>query len=72
MFMSKPTKHDFQFLLDNFKNRLARWKTIFLNAAKRTTLIRSTLSSLPNHVMYLLQLPRYVIRKMEVYEQNFL
>lgn len=39
--MSRLTKQDFHFLLDNFKNCLAGWKTTFLNAAGRTTLIRS-------------------------------
>lgn len=51
IFVKQPSKSDFQFLLDNFKNRLAEWKTKFLTKAGRTTLIRSTLNHLPNHVM---------------------
>lgn len=71
IFMRRPTKQDFQFLLDNFKNQLASWKAPFLTTAGRATLIRSTLNSLPNHVMYLFKLPTYVIKRMVVYQRNF-
>ncbi|KAK4724380.1 hypothetical protein R3W88_027159 [Solanum pinnatisectum] len=35
------------------------------------TLIRSTLNSLPNHVMQLIKVPDYIIDKMECCERNF-
>lgn len=65
IFTQHPSKHDFQYLLDNFKTRLASWKTLLLTTAGRTSLIRSTLSSLPNHAMYLSKIPNYIIKEIE-------
>lgn len=62
----------FQFLQDDFKNRLASWKIKFLNMVGRATLITSTLNTLPNHVMQYIHIPTTVINKMEHYQRNFL
>lgn len=72
MFNSRPKKSDFQFLLDNFKHRLAGWKTNFMTMAGRTTLIKSTLNALLNHVMHYISIPQSIINKMEQYQRNFL
>lgn len=63
---------EFLILLDNFKNRLARWKTSFLTSARRTTLIKATLNYFSHHVMYLIKLLAYVVNNLETYQQNFL
>lgn len=72
MFQKKVNKADFQYLLDNFKTRHAGWKTKFLSLAGRTTLIKSTLSTLPNHIMQYISIPSSIIHKMEQYICNFL
>lgn len=43
IFSTKPTKQDFQFIVDNLKNILAGWKTNHLLLAGRTTLIKQLL-----------------------------
>lgn len=72
IFMKRPANQDFQFLLDNFKTRLSGWKTKLLSKAERVTLVKSTLNTLPNHVMQLIALPLNIIRRLEQYERNFL
>ncbi|KAH0782065.1 hypothetical protein KY290_001663 [Solanum tuberosum] len=47
--INKLERNDLQFLLENFKCRLAGWKVNLLSAPGRAPLIRSTLNSLPNH-----------------------
>ena len=51
IFLKRPMQRDFQFFLDNFKLRLADWKTHCLTMAGRATLIKSTLNSLSNYTM---------------------
>lgn len=72
IFLSRQRKTDFQFLLDNFKTRLAGWKISFLTMAGRTSLIKSTLNSLPNHVTQYISIPHSIIHKMEQYQCNSL
>lgn len=40
--------------------------------AGRTTLVKSILNSLPNHVMQYISIPRSIIHKIEQYQRNFL
>lgn len=72
IFTSKPSKNDFQYIIDSFKYRLAGWKTNHLTLAGRATLIKSTLNSIPNHLMQLIKIPNYIIQRMEQYQKNFL
>ena len=72
IFNAKPTKQDFQFIIDNFKNRLAGWKTNHLSLAGRTTLIKATLNSIPNHIIQFIALPNYIINRLESFQKNFL
>lgn len=72
MFHERPTKSDFQFLLDSFKARLVGWKTNFLSLARRTTLIKSTHSTLPNHIMQYTVISKSIMKKMEQYMYNSL
>lgn len=62
----------FQYLLDNFKNRLAGLKSNMLSMAGRLTLINSTLNTLPNHIKQFIQLPTRVKTLSEHYQHNFL
>lgn len=68
IFVKKPSKSDFQFLLDNFKNKLAGWKIKFLAKAGRTTLICSTLNHLPNHIMQYLTIPSHILSHLTRYQ----
>lgn len=47
----RPTNHDFQFIMDNIKKRLAWWKTNLLNMSRLMVLAKATLGSIPNHVL---------------------
>lgn len=71
IYTNKLERNDLQFLLENFKRRLAGWKANFLSTAGRATLIRSTLNSLPNHVVQLMKVPDHIIDQMERCERNF-
>lgn len=51
MDMSAKRTNSFQFLIDKVKNKLDGWKAKFLSMSGRTTLINSTLSALPTHIM---------------------
>ena len=50
---------------ERFRKRLALWKRQFISKGGRTTLIRSTLSSMPIYFMCLLRLPRIVKTRLE-------
>lgn len=72
IFNSKPTKRDYQFIIDNFKNKLVGWKIKHLTMAGRTALIKVTLNSMPNHIMQFISLLSHIITKLERYQKNFL
>lgn len=72
IFNTKQTPTHFQYLLDNFKNKLSGWKTNFLTMAGQTILINVALNCLPNHVMQLIKIPTNIITKLERYQRNFL
>lgn len=42
-----------------------------MSAAGRSTLILSTINSIPNHVMQACKLPSYMIKRLERYDRNF-
>ena len=44
-------KHDFDFVLDRVKKKLARWKANLLSIAGRVVLIQASSSTIPNYVM---------------------
>ena len=50
---------------ERFRKRLANWKRQYISKGGRLTLIRSSLSNLPNYVMSLFRLPRKVNIKLE-------
>lgn len=67
IFTHRPTKTDFQFLLDTFKTRLAGWKSKHLTMGGRTTLIRSTLNTLPNYIMQYISVPKIILSHLNRY-----
>lgn len=56
----------FNELPDKLDNRMQGWKSKTLDMAGRTTLIRSVLDPVPNHVMSILKLPKGLL-----YQKNF-
>lgn len=45
---------------------------MFLTMAEKTTLIKSTLNFLPNHIMQYFHIPTNIINKLNRYQRNFL
>lgn len=72
LFVNKSTSCNFQYILNNFKAMLWGWKTNILSIVGRTTLIKSTLNSLPNYVMQYIKIPSQVILRMNRYQRKFL
>ncbi|KAF3647283.1 hypothetical protein FXO38_18738 [Capsicum annuum] len=70
VFHKKPCNRDFQFILDNLNTKLAGWKTKFLNMAGRIILTKSSLASIPAHVMSKLKRLRNPEVKHSYREQN--
>lgn len=52
-------------------DRISTWKTKFLNIAGRTTLILSTLNSIPNHAMQYTILPTKIQKQIDQFQRNF-
>ncbi|RVW46790.1 Homeobox-DDT domain protein RLT2 [Vitis vinifera] len=57
---------------ERFRKRLALWKRQFISKGGRITLIRSTLSSMPIYLMFLLRMPRVVSLRLEKIQRDFL
>lgn len=70
IFHKKPEKGDFQFLIDNLNNKLAGWKTKFLNMTGRVTLAKSSLANIPNYVMQYINLPTSVQKIIDKSQRN--
>lgn len=58
-----PSNHDFNFVLDRVKQKLAGWKANLLSMAGRTTLIQASLSTIPTYTMQRAYLPSKVLER---------
>ena len=47
----KVSKADYQFVVDKVRSRLSLWKSNLFSLAARHTLVKSVVSTMPNHVM---------------------
>lgn len=72
IFHKKLILGDFQFILDNLNSKLVGWKSKFLNMAGRTTLAKSLMSSIPNHVMKFIYLPSKICHLIDKTQRNFI
>ena len=61
----------FEELLTKFQNKLMGWYAKFLSNAGRVVLINSVLSSIPIHLLSVLNLPRGIIAKLNSAMANF-
>lgn len=62
----------FEELFNKFANRLTGWKAKFISFAGHITLIKSTLSSLPIHILSCLAISKQIIARMEGLIRTFL
>lgn len=72
MMSYRPSKKDFQFIIDRLNNRLKGWKINHLTLAGRSTLIKSTLAAISNHVMQIYNLPQSTLKNIDTIQRNFL
>ena len=69
---SGDRKHDFDFVLDRVKKKLARWKANLLSMAGRVVLIHASSSTIPNYVMQYAPLPSKILKGIDRVNRNFL
>lgn len=66
------SSHDFNFILDRLKVKLAGWKASLLSMASRSILIQSSLSTIPAYVMQCVPLPVKVLDNIDKINRDFL
>ena len=70
-YLEFPLKHrgvprnPYNFIMEKVMNKLAGWKVKYLSFAGQAVLIKSIMSSIPNHVMQGAVLPVHVCRKLD-------
>ncbi|XP_050240928.1 uncharacterized protein LOC126689793 [Quercus robur] len=69
---SGSSSHDYDFILDRVKWKLARWKANFLSLAGCRVLIQSSLAVIPSYIMHCSYLPRRVLDGLDRVNRNFL
>lgn len=72
MFERKTSNSDFEFIIDNMNNKLAGWKTKFLNMTGRPVLTKSSLSSIPSHIVPYIRIPKKVADTLNKIQRNFI
>lgn len=65
-------KHDFVFVLDRVKKKLAGWKANLLSMAGRMVLVQASSSAIPSYVMQNAFLPRKILDGIDRVNRNFL
>ena len=64
-------KHDFDFVLDRVKKKLAGWKANLLSMAGRVVLIQASSSTILNYVMQYAALPNKILNGIDRVNRNF-
>ena len=64
--------HEFNFLLERMKQKLAGWKSNFLSMAGRAVLIQVSISTIPAYIMQCVSLPSKNQNGIDKISQNFL
>lgn len=65
-------KHDFDFVLDRVKKKLAGWKANLLSMASRLVFIQASSSTNPNYAMQYVALPNKILKGINRVNRNFL
>lgn len=68
----RVTASTFSDLTDKFVNRMQGWKSTSLNFAGRTTLLKTALDPVSNHLMTVLKLPMKITKLLNRYKREFL
>jgi hypothetical protein len=61
--LRRPTKAEVQPILDQLSKKVAGWKPKLLSPDGRLRLIKSVLTALPVHFMFVLVLPKWAIKE---------
>ena len=69
---SRASRHDFDYVLDRVKKKLAGWKANLLSMAGRMVLIHASSSTIPNYVMQQVSLPDKILKGIDRVNRNFL
>ena len=69
---SRASRHDFDYVLDRVKKKLAGWKANLLSMAGRMVLIHASSSTIPNYVMQQVSLPGKILKGIDRVNRNFL
>ena len=64
--------HEFNFLLERMKQKLAGWKSNFLSMTGRAVLIQASISTIPAYIMQCVSLPSKIQNGIDKISQNFL
>ncbi|WVZ97911.1 hypothetical protein U9M48_043413 [Paspalum notatum var. saurae] len=68
----KLSRDDVQPLVNKIMNRIAGWRGKLLSHARRVTLIKSCLSSIPVYLLSFIKFPKWAIRCLNSHMSNFL
>ena len=77
-YLGFPLKHkgsyqnQFKFVAERVINELAGWKAQLLSFARRTVLVKSVLSTIPNYAMQGAALPSHLCDKLDKISRDFL
>ena len=69
---SGDCNHDFGFVLDRVKRKLAGWKANLLSMASRLVLIHASSSTVLNYAMQYVDLPSKILNGIDRVNRNFL
>ena len=69
---SRSRRHDFDFILDRVKLKLAGWKGNLLSIAGQTVLIQVASSTIPAYTMQNVYLPNKILEGIDRVNRNFL
>jgi hypothetical protein len=67
-----PRVHDFQYLVENVKARLAGWKAKQLSLAGRITLAKSVIQAIPIYPMMSTPIPKSCLKEIEKVQRAFI
>ena len=65
-------RHDYDFILDRVKKKLASWKANLLSMVGRMILIQASSSAIPSYVMQSTCLPSNILKGIDRVNRNFL
>lgn len=68
----RPTRADFDFILERTMKRLSSWKASSLSLAGRVTLAKSVISAIPSYCMQTMLLPKGVCDVLDKLQRGFL